>query len=331
MMQHSFEFRVSGFEFAKSKLTIRSYDSTVILRLNLRCRTRNSKLETLRMTPKTKIHAQAMRRRFEALVGQPDELIDLAQAALLIAAEEGPHVDIAHYLTVLDELGRAGAARVQSSPGAAIEAFNQFIFEEKRFRGNPGEYYDPHNSFLSDVLDRRIGIPITLSIVYLEVGRRAGLETQGIGLPGHFIVRVREAGALEPSIIDPFAGRVIDREDCQARLDELFEGNVLLTDEHLRTSGAREILVRLLTNLKAIYTRARLYRKALATVERILLVSPGATSEQRDRGALLAQLECLPEAIWATQSYLQLSPRAADAEQVKEQLHLMQRRMAMMN
>ena len=297
---------------------------------NSKPETRNSKLLS-NVTPKTKIRAREIRRRFRELVGKPGELIDLAHSALLIAAEEDTHADVAHYLSVLDELGRAGAVRVASSPGAGIEAFNEFIFEEKRFRGNQSEYYDPHNSFLNDVLDRRVGIPITLSIVYLEVGRRAGLETQGIGMPGHFIVRAREMGSLEAALVDPFEGKVINREDCQARLDELFEGNVSLTEEHLRTSSSREILVRLLTNLKAIYTRARLYQKALATVERILLVMPEGVAEHRDRGALLAQLDRLPEAIWATQSYLQLSPRAADAEQVKEQLHIMQRRMAMMN
>jgi regulator of sirC expression with transglutaminase-like and TPR domain len=283
------------------------------------------------VTPKTKLRAQDIRRRFEKLVGRPGELIDLAQAALLVAAEESTHVDVAHYLSLLDELGRAGATRVAARPGAGIEAFNEFMFEEKRFRGNQSEYYDPHNSFLNDVLDRRLGIPITLSIVYMEIGSRAGLETQGVGMPGHFIVRAREAGALEASLVDPFDGRVIDREDCQARLDELFEGNVLLSEEHLRTSGAREILARLLTNLKAIYTRARMYQKALATVERILLVRPGDASEHRDRGALLAQLDRLPEAIWSTQLYLQLSPRADDADEVKGQLHVMQRRMATMN
>lgn len=283
------------------------------------------------MTPKTKLRAQDIRRRFKELVGQPGELVDLAQAALLVAAEEEAHVDVAHYLSVLDELGRAGAARVAASPGAGIEAFNEFIFEEERFRGNQTEYYDPHNSFLNDVLDRRVGIPITLAIVYLEVGSRAGLETQGVGMPGHFVVRAREAGSLEASLVDPFDGRVIDRDDCQARLDELFEGNVSLSEEHLRTANGREILARLLTNLKAIYTHAGMYRKALAAAERIMLVRPGDTSEQRDRGALLAQLDRLPEAIWATQFYLQLSPRAADADEVKEQLHIMQRRMAQMN
>jgi regulator of sirC expression with transglutaminase-like and TPR domain len=184
---------------------------------------------------------------------------------------------------------------------------------------------------LNDVLDRRVGIPITLSIVYMEVGSRAGLEMQGVGMPGHFIVRAREAGSLEASLVDPFAGRVIDREDCQARLDELFEGNVSLSEEHLRSSSAREILARLLTNLKAIYTRAQLYRKALAAVERIILVRPNDASEHRDRGALLAQLDRLPEAIWSTQLYLQLVPGASDADEVKEQLYVMQRRLAMMN
>lgn len=283
------------------------------------------------MTPKAKLRARDIRQRFQAAVTQPDDLIDLAQAALLIAAEEDTHVDVAHYLALLDELGRDGAARIASQPGAGVEAFNQFMFEEKRFRGNDDQYYDPHNSFLHDVLDRRVGIPITLSIVYMAIGNRAGLETQGVGMPGHFIVRAREAGSLEAALVDPFDGRMIDREDCQARLDELFEGNLILTEEHLRKSGSREILVRLLTNLKAIYTRARLYRKALGVVERLLLLRPGDTAEQRDRGALLAHLDQMPEAIMATQMYLQLSPQASDADDVKEQLHIMQRQMAARN
>jgi len=283
------------------------------------------------MTPNAKLRALDIRRRFQALFSRPGEIINLAQAALLIAAEEETHVDVAHYLALLDELGRTGASRVASNPGAGVEAFNDFLFEEKRFRGNQTQYYDPHNSFLHDVLDRRVGIPITLSIVYMEVGARAGLETQGIGMPGHFIVRAREAGSLEASLIDPFNGRVIDREDCQARLDELFDGNVMLSDEHLRSSGSRDILVRLLTNLKAIYTRASLYQKALATVERILILRPEAVVEHRDRGALLAQIGRLPEAVWATQLYLQLAPRSDDADEVKQQLHVMQRRLASRN
>jgi len=205
------------------------------------------------------------------------------------------------------------------------------MFDDQGFHGNQTNYYDPRNSFLSAVLDRRTGIPITLSIVYLEVGRRAGLEVEGLGMPGHFIVRARESGAIEAALVDPFGGRMIDREDCQERLDELFEGNVTLTDDHLRATSGREILVRLLSNLKAIYAQAGLHRQALATVERILILAPSMVGEHRDRGALLAHLDRLPEAIWETQLYLQLAARADDAQEVKEQLHVMQRRMATRN
>ncbi len=281
------------------------------------------------MTPESKLRAAAARSRFAASAGQRGEL-DLAQAALLIAAEDD-HVDVSHYLAVIDQLGRDAAALVAANPGAGIEVFNDFLFQQNGFHGNQTRYYDPHNSHLHKVLDDRIGIPITLAIVYLEVGRRAGLETEGVGMPGHFIVRVREAGALEALLVDPFDARVIDRTDCQARLDELFAGSVALNDEHLRGSNSREILARLLTNLKAIYTRARMYRQALSAVERILLLRPQDAAEQRDRGALLAQLDRLPEAIWSTQLYLQLYPRANDADEVKEQLYVMQRQLAAMN
>ena len=283
------------------------------------------------MTPNNTIRAREIRQRFSELVGKPGGLMNLAKAALLVAAEEETHIDVAHYLALLDELGEAGALRVSSAPGAGIEAFNDFLFAEKGFKGNQAHYYDPRNSFLTDVLDRRVGIPITLSIVYMEVGRRAGLETEGVGMPGHFIVRAREKDAVDAALVDPFSARTIDRDDCQARLDELFEGNVTLSDEHLRAANAREVLVRLLTNLKAIYTQAGLYRQALATVERILLIAPESPGEHRDRGELLAQLDRLPEAIWETQLYVQIAERAEDVEQVKEQLHIMQRRMAMRN
>ena len=282
------------------------------------------------MTPKTKIHAREIRQRFGAEVGNADKL-NLAKAALLVAAEEETEVNVAHYLSLIDQLGRTAAEQVVAAPGAAVEAFNKFMFDDQGFHGNQTNYYDPRNSFLSAVLDRRTGIPITLSIVYLEVGRRAGLEVEGLGMPGHFIVRARESGAIEAALVDPFGGRMIDREDCQERLDELFEGNVTLTDDHLRATSGREILVRLLSNLKAIYAQAGLHRQALATVERILILAPSMVGEHRDRGALLAHLDRLPEAIWETQLYLQLAARADDAQEVKEQLHVMQRRMATRN
>lgn len=283
------------------------------------------------MTPQAKIYRSLVRKRFTDVVERPSEQIDLATAALLIAAEEDLHLKISHYLSMLDEMGREGLQRVQGSPGIAIEAFNEFFFEEKGFLGNEHQFYDPRNSFLSDVLDRRRGIPITLSIVYLEVARRASLHAEGVGMPGHFIVRARERDSVAASLVDPFYGRLIDRKDCQARLDVVFGGQVELEEEHLRPATTKEILVRLLTNLKAIYTQANLFRQALGTVDRILLLRPDLSGEHRDRGALLAQLGRLPEAISATQYYLRLSPHASDSEQVKRQLDLMHRRLAALN
>jgi regulator of sirC expression with transglutaminase-like and TPR domain len=208
---------------------------------------------------------------------------------------------------------------------------NKFIFEELGFTGNQTDYYDPRNSLLSEVLERRTGIPITLSIVYMEIGRRAGLHVEGIGLPGHFIVRAQEATSGEALLVDPFNGKIVDAEDCQERLDTIYGGQAPLTDVHLRPVSTREILARLLRNLKGIYAQAGLYRRALSIIERILLVAPGAIEERRDRGALLAQLGQYPQAINDVQAYLKRAPDAPDAERVKEQLQKMQSQLARLN
>ncbi len=283
------------------------------------------------MRPETKVHTERIRRRFADLVGGHAKTIDLATAALLVAAEDEPRIEVDHYLSELDKMGEIGRRHVRAASGRAVEAFNRFFFEEQGFLGNEQHYYDPRNSFLSDVLDRRRGIPITLSIVYIEVGRRAGLYAEGVGLPGHFIVRAREENSVDSALVDPFYGKVVDRNDCQTRLDQVFGGQLELIDEHLRASTTKDILVRLLTNLKAIYTRAKLYRQALSAIDRILILLPEALAEHRDRGALLGELGRLPEAIGATQLYVQLAAQAEDLDQVKEQLHLLQRRWAMLN
>ncbi|HEY0098247.1 MAG TPA: tetratricopeptide repeat protein, partial [Pyrinomonadaceae bacterium] len=215
-----------------------------------------------------------------------------------------------------------------SSP---VVALNKFIFEELGFTGNQTDYYDPRNSLLSEVLERRTGIPITLSVVYMEIGRRAGLSVEGVGLPGHFIVRAEEATGGAPVLVDPFNGRIVDAEDCQERLDTIYGGQAPLTDAHLRPVSTLEILARLLRNLKGIYAQAGLYRRALSVIERILLVAPDAIEERRDRGALLAQLGRYSEAHVDVQAYLRRAPDAPDAERVREQLKNMQAQMARLN
>jgi len=283
------------------------------------------------MTPADRLAAVEVRGRFAAEVLQPDGAINLARAALLVGEEEEPRrFDLERCLARLDEMGEEARERIRSAGGLAVEALNRYLFEEQGFTGNEADYYDPRNSMLQHVLARRAGIPITLSIVYIEVGRRAGLRVEGVGLPGHFLVRASEGGG-EGVLVDPFNRKLTDREECQKRLDVIYDGQLALSEEHLRAAGVRSILARVLGNLKAVYIQAQLFRRALSAVERILLLTPHDLDERRDRGMLLAQLDRMPEAIAETQSYLNLSPDASDAEAVGEQLKKMHLRQAMLN
>jgi regulator of sirC expression with transglutaminase-like and TPR domain len=285
------------------------------------------------MTPADKVAAAEVRRRFAEEVSRPGGEVDLARAALLVGAEEEPRrANVGRCLARLDEMGEEARARAVRSGGSRIEALNRYLFEELGFVGNESDYYDPRNSMLHQVLARRTGIPITLSVVYVEVGRRAGLRVEGVGLPGHFIVRAFEhEGDEEGVLVDPFNRRATDEEECRGRIDLIYDGRIELSEEHLRAVGPRDILARMLGNLKAVYARAALFARALAAVERLLLLAPSDLEERRDRGTLLAQLGRLHEAIADTQTYLNLSHNAADAEAVREQLKKMQARQAMLN
>lgn len=279
------------------------------------------------------MRAARARELFAEEVGRPAALVRLDRAALLIAAEDEAHrnVEVERYLKKLDALGAEARAAMESAGAGETEAFNRFLFEQKRFTGNQLDYYDPRNSFLNEVIDRRLGIPITLSVIYIEVGRRAGLDVEGVGLPGHFIVRVRELGEREDFLVDPFHGAMLTREDCQDRLDTVYDGLVRLSDEHLRRSSAVEILVRMLRNLKTIYMRSNLYRQALSCADRILLMTPDDAGEHRDRGIILANLESFTEAALEMEFYLQAEASASDASQVREHLNRIRRQQAMRN
>lgn len=283
------------------------------------------------MTPAGKLLAGEARRRFAALVAQPEAALDLMHVALLVAAEEQPGLAVAQYRARLLELGLEARARVRERRAAPLLALNDFVFNELGFTGNEERYYDPRNSLLSYVLDARRGIPITLSLVYMELGRRAGLEVAGVGLPGHFIVRVRAQPDEPALLVDPFNRRIVDAADCQQQLDALYGGQVSLSPEHLRPARPREILTRLLRNLKAIYIRARWHTRALAAVERILLVAPAEHEERRDRGLLLAQLGRYAEARHDIELYLRRAPNAADAEQVQTELKKVRLQLAGLN
>jgi regulator of sirC expression with transglutaminase-like and TPR domain len=257
----------------------------------------------------------AARQQITDLMAGPDEQVDLAQAALLIACEEYPDLDVPRYLRRLDGLGRAAAARLDGDPGdqPAIRALNGLLFDEEGFRGNVEDYYDPRNSFLNDVLDRRTGIPITLSTLYIEVGRRAGLAVDGIGLPGHFIARVGS------TLVDPFhGGAVLTGEDCQKRLDRIYGGRRQLDETMLAACPPRTILARTLRNLKAIYTKAEDFTRALNVVELLLRVDPDSLEDLRDRGMLHAALDCYALAASELEDYLSRSGQAPGDEQVRQ-------------
>lgn len=263
-------------------------------------------------------------KKLQDLMGRPDEHIDLAEAALLVAQEEYPDLDVQAYLAQLDEL--AAGLRRRLAPGQTvqqqIEALNQYLFGELGFRPNPADYYDPRNSFLNDVLDRRIGIPLTLSIVYMEIGRRIGLPLSGISFPGHFLVRCAVSGGMV--IIDPYSGGIsLSLEDLCERL-KLLKGDDVPPEEQvaamLSPAAKSEVLVRMLRNLKAIYVNRSDLERALSCSQRILLIAPENVDELRERGGLYLQLECFQAAITDFERYLELAEDPTEAQEVREQL-----------
>ncbi len=254
------------------------------------------------------------RRQFAEIVAGPDGAVDLAQAALLIACEEYPGLDVDGYLRRVEDLAASVALRaVGGGPGARLRALHEVLFDEEGFHGNADDYYDPRNSFLNDVLDRRTGIPITLSTVYIEVGRRAGIAVDGIGLPGHFVVRA------EGTLVDPFhGGAVLSEEDCQKRLDRIYGGRLKLDDTMLAACDRKAILARTLGNLKAIYTKAGDFFRALNVVELLLRVDPKSLEEMRDRGMLHASLDCYALAARELEEYLEKSGNVPGNDQVRQ-------------
>lgn len=305
------------------------------------------------MTPANRLIQMNARHRFAVEAARPE--IDLARAALLIAEEDQPRFSVTAYLRKLDEFGATARARIntnasdeassgeilsiENSPDAndVIAQFNRFFFDELGFAGDASDYYHPRNSHLNQVIDRRAGLPITLSIVYIETARRAGLQAQGIGFPGHFLVKVAAQNLPSSDVmtsgvlVDPFNLQTIDEEDCQSKLDEMYGGQVALLPEHLRPATSAEILVRVLRNLKGAYMQTGMTRHAMRCSERILIVDPHQLEEHRDRALLLAQLKRFSEAIAELRFYIRRRPRAADIEQVREQLRGIQAQHAQLN
>ncbi len=270
------------------------------------------------------------RREFITIASR--EPVPLARGALLIAKEEYPALDVDHYLNLITELAREAEPIVHAGSDTVerIQLLSHFLFEQKGFHGNRDEYSDPRNSFLNEVLERRKGIPITLSVIYLEVGRRLGLNLYGISFPTHFLVKaVDERGEL---VIDPFYdGAILTLEDIRARLAENFGQPVELHPAMLKPIGARATLARILRNLKIIYLAASDWNRALSALDRILLLDPRSVEELAERGNLFERLECFQAALDDFQSFLSIAPEHPGAENARESVLRLVRQVALIN
>jgi regulator of sirC expression with transglutaminase-like and TPR domain len=242
--------------------------------------------------------AISARQLFAREARQPERDLDLARAALLIAKEQYPGLAIEQYLARLDQLAEEVKDRLadETAPLVVLEELTRTLYQRNGFRGNGEAFDDPRNSFLNDVLDRRLGIPLTLGIVLLEVGWRLRLPLEGVNFPHHFLVRFH--GDAMDLLIDPFdGGRARYEDEAQELLDRVYHGKVRLQESFLRRAGKREILVRMLNNLKGVYVKAHDDVRALGVVERLLILRPDGADEHRARAALLARLGQRQEAI----------------------------------
>ena len=256
---------------------------------------------------------------FSALLCRQD--FDLAEACLLIAQDAYPDLDVAHYLARIDAIAATVRSRIAGDAFAAqkIVALNQHLYQELGFRGNADDYYDPRNSYLNQVLERRTGIPITLSVLYLEIGRRLGLRLQGVSFPGHFLVKLRVSGGQ--LVLDPFCGGAAQSEaELRARLARVLpqrEADTLQLSQFLQAATPRQILARLLRNLKGIYLQSEEAQNALEVAQRMVMVAPHAAEEVRDRGLAYYRLDCFRAALADLQDYLERRPDAPDADEIR--------------
>ena len=260
------------------------------------------------------------RQMFSAAVKRREERLDLSLAALLVAQEEYPRIFLEDYFVRLDNLAMDLQVEVdlEADAESVLRGMAGF-FALQEFAPNAEDYYDPRNSYLNEVLDRRLGIPISLSIVWMEVGRRAGIKLAPVSFPGHFLIKL-SSGEGE-IFVDPFnAGRQLSPEDCKALLKHQFGDSVHFRDTMLSAATKRQVILRLLQNLKAIYLRQEDLERALRIEELITTVTPWDLEQVRDRGLLYYRLGDGDRAAQDLRAYAQHAPPGADLEVVYEAL-----------
>lgn len=294
------------------------------------------------------------RDELRAIVAIAGDELPLDRVLLHIAQEEYPDLSVDQYLGRLDALARAVRVRAGAT-GNVVAALRDELFGAAGFRGNEQNYYDPKNSMLNEVIDRRLGIPITLAIVYLEVARRVGTRAVGVGFPGHFLVRHEldpdddavqseggSGGARVASpitafegralLIDPFArGATVRRADCERLLCQVQGPSAELEPWMLAPASPRAIVIRVLTNLKHAYMLIKDHASAVRAIDRLLIFDPSRTSELRDRGLLLAELDCVGAAVRDLETYLERGAPAPEVELVERVLPGLRKKIAQLN
>lgn len=272
--------------------------------------------------------------RFAAIVSRSEEDLNLGEAALVMASAEYPDLDVAAYLGRLDDLA-AGVRRTTRArePHRLAQAMSEYLFQEIGFAGNQEDYSDPRNSFLNEVLDRRLGIPVSLSVVYMEVGRRLGVPVSGVSFPGHFLVMVDDGKVT--TVLDPFfQGVAVDEQELAWRLRRILGDEVPVARylPHLLEPATKaQILIRMLRNLKAIYGQRGDPMRALGYIGRILAVDATIPGEYRDRARLYAELECPRAALDDYTRYLSLADEPEDEDEVREQMSALRAAAARIN
>lgn len=271
--------------------------------------------------------------KFAKEIARDETELNLARAALLLAGHitqsgETP----TYYLNLLDDMARAVQLAVDSAstPLAALERLNHYLFTELGFYGNREDYYNPNNSFLNQVLDLRTGIPISLSVIYLEIGWRLGLSLQGIGMPGHFIVSYKLPD--DAIYVDVFnGGRILSEDDCLALSTALVTNRALFRQNYLLPVSKKAILFRMLMNLKQIYLQHEAWEPAHRTLDLMLLVRPDQSDEFRDRGLVALRLQRWQEADFDIRRYLFLTPNAPDLVELKQHLDIIEEHLSRLN
>jgi len=272
---------------------------------------------------------------FAVLVGPQvdDEKIDLIRGALTIARTEYPDLKIETYVERVDELAHRAESRITEvgDSSETIAALNYVLFEHAGLHGNREDYYDPRNSFLNDVLDRKLGIPISLALIYMEVGRRLGFPLFGVGMPGHFLLKNYDIDGRE-TLIDCFnGGDILNAHDCQRRLDEIYSGQMTLRPEFLFAVSRRQMLTRIINNLKTVYMSSRNLKKVLPLVDLLLVIYPRSPEDVKQRALLRYSLGQPRAAAEDLEEYLKMSPEASDSDEIRQTALSIRRMLALMN